>query len=183
MKTWSWVALVAMASAVQADVGLKVGANVPAYDLWHVTGPDKGTETCPVCTYVNRPMVQVFVRTSDPNGVRHLIAEVDRAARINDRFRGFVVFLTTPKQDASMRRKLAAFSMATGFTRVALCTLAKPKDALEAFDLPVRGGFQTAAFVHVNRQVTARWLDMPATDSGSFRQAIESVVSTNPKSG
>ena len=40
--------------------GLKVGSEVKAFNPLHYSGPDKGTNHCPVCTHLDKPVVFVF---------------------------------------------------------------------------------------------------------------------------
>jgi len=45
--------------------GLRPGDEVSAWEPVHVAGPHAGTRTCPVCTYLEAPVVLVFARDVD----------------------------------------------------------------------------------------------------------------------
>src|SRR5271156_998321 len=52
----------AIASPPQS--GLQKGESVEPWNPIHVAGPDRGTNTCPVCSYLERPVVVIFAKDS-----------------------------------------------------------------------------------------------------------------------
>ena len=57
----------AAAPALQAqtrDSGPKLGEIVEPFDVYDVTGPNKGNELCYVCQYGISPVVCIFTRTT-----------------------------------------------------------------------------------------------------------------------
>ncbi len=86
------------------DSGLKVGDRVPAYEPHHVLGPDKDTDTCPVCKYGSLPAIQVWIgseRRDDLFAItRRLSALVAKYEDVH--LKAFVIFVKDerlPKAD------------------------------------------------------------------------------------
>src|SRR5438552_1419506 len=59
--------------------GVERGGMLSPFRPTHVTGPDRGTRTCPVCTDSGSPVVQVWVNTDDDKNVRALVACLEKA--------------------------------------------------------------------------------------------------------
>ena len=53
------------ASAVEPASGLRPGDDVLAWEPIHVAGPHAGTKTCPVCTYLDAPVLLAFAKDVD----------------------------------------------------------------------------------------------------------------------
>ncbi len=61
---WGFVA-VSAALAGEPTSGLRPGDEVSAWEPIHVAGPHAGTNTCPVCTYLDAPALLVFAKDVD----------------------------------------------------------------------------------------------------------------------
>jgi protocatechuate 3,4-dioxygenase, beta subunit len=59
--------------------GLKPGKLVFAFEPTHVAGPDKGTNTCPVCKYGETPAVQIWVNGDSPANVSKFADALEKA--------------------------------------------------------------------------------------------------------
>jgi hypothetical protein len=61
---WCLLAVTA-ATADEPISGLRPGDQVSAWEPIHVAWPHAGTKTCPVCTYLDAPVLLVFARNVD----------------------------------------------------------------------------------------------------------------------
>ena len=61
---WCFFAL-STAIAGETLSGLRPGEEVSAWEPIHVAGPHAGTKTCPVCTYLDAPVLLAFARDVD----------------------------------------------------------------------------------------------------------------------
>ena len=59
--------------------GLRPGEQVEPWNPIHVTGPDRGTNLCPLCTYLEKPVVVVFAR--DTTNTAELATRLEPIAR------------------------------------------------------------------------------------------------------
>ena len=63
--------------------GLRPGEEVSAWEPMHVAGPHAGTKTCPVCTYLEAPVLLAFAR--DMAAAEPLAAPLEEIARATAR--------------------------------------------------------------------------------------------------
>jgi len=90
--------------------GLPVGANVPAFNVRDITGPNKGKTLCYRCKYGAQPVVTIFTRTMN-DGVKELVKSIDEQVAKNQdqKMAAFVVLLTeNPDQAEPMLEKFAS---------------------------------------------------------------------------
>src|SRR5579871_4119858 len=74
------------ATAGEPGSGLRPGEEVSAWEPIHIAGPHAGTKTCPVCTYLEAPVLLAFAK--DVNAAGNLakpledIATAHRAGKL-----------------------------------------------------------------------------------------------------
>ena len=61
-------AVASIATAGEPASGLRPGDQVSAWEPIHVAGPHAGTKTCPVCTYLDAPVLLAFAGNVDTAG-------------------------------------------------------------------------------------------------------------------
>lgn len=88
-------------SAADVTSGLEKGARVPAFYVYDVTGPQKGTELCYRCRYGNQPVVSIFAKEMNDE-VAALAKELDGVVAKNrdQRMAGFVVVMSDKAESA-----------------------------------------------------------------------------------
>jgi len=96
MERMTLMALVmgaAVASAGEVKSGLQPGEEAAAWNPIHVAGPDRGTTKCPICTYLERPMVVIF--TKDSTNAAALAARLERlvANHARHELKGFTLVI------------------------------------------------------------------------------------------
>ena len=73
--------VLATATACLADArpaGLRPGDEVVAWEPVHVAGPHAGTKTCPVCTYLDAPVLLAFAK--DAAAAKKLVKPLEAIA-------------------------------------------------------------------------------------------------------
>lgn len=188
MKTAKVIALVAacFGGAVWAlnspDSGLAVGKMLPAYDPVHVAGPDKGTNTCPVCKYGPRPAVQVWVNGDSAENVAALAKFLEKTVGANKAkdMKAFVVFLNTSgKSDKAVSQELTKMAEGLGIKEIAFAYLpAAEKGPIQAYAINTDSAVKNTIFVYRNRKVAAKFVNLKADSNGltSLNKAISSVL-------
>lgn len=164
------LALPAVASA--PDSGLKVGEITNAFEPHHVSGPDKGTDTCPVCKYGNRPAVQVWVNGDEPENVVAIANELDKKmAASKAEFRAFVVYLTHCNKCVEMTDTLAKKVKGN---HVAMTHLPITSEAVKDYKVNTASDVKNTVFVYKNRKVTAKFVNFKADAAGL--KALNSAI-------
>jgi protocatechuate 3,4-dioxygenase beta subunit len=184
------VALVALAAAltpVNAEPaglksGVEKGASLPAYHPQHVTGPDKGTATCPVCKYPRNPAVQAWINTDDEKNVAALVDALEKASKkhADKTLKAFVVFVNANRESADvLKARLAKLGEKHNIQHVALAFLPGPDDpAVKGYGVNTDPKVRNTIFVYRNRTVAAKMVNFVADEKGiaALNAAISSVV-------
>ena len=89
--------------------GLKLGAHPEAFNVYDVTGPNRGTTLCYRCAYGDLPTISVFTRKVDDEVVQ-LIKSIDASVKKNkaERMSAFVVYLSDDPDEAEDKLKALA---------------------------------------------------------------------------
>lgn len=156
--------IAAFVLASPPQVGLKIGDTVSAYEPHHVSGPDANTETCPVCKYVNRPMVQVWTRRDAPDNTLAIAKVLDSSVNTyrKKEFKAFVVNLAPASKIQETNKALASLSRKLPSANVALTSLPETSDAVALYDFPLRDDVKNVIYVYVKRRVTAKFVNFSA---------------------
>jgi protocatechuate 3,4-dioxygenase beta subunit len=169
MRRFVSVLLLLVPLVVGADVpsGLPVGEYVLAWNPIHVAGPDKGTNTCPICTYLERPMVQVFVKDGPQVGA--LAERVERLVATYEKkeFKGFVIVTD------GVPEKLARLGAERKITKSALCY---PDPSTKKADLNkyhINPAAQNTIIVYREYKVTAVFVNLNETDFAKVEEAVK----------
>lgn len=187
----SALALVATAIAAPAlraaESGLKPGGTVSAFEPIHVTGPDKGTTTCPVCKYGAEAAAQVWIspKESDDNVVA-LAKSLDGAIAKNGltKFRAFFVFLPSGESDSAMAKKLSAIAAKAGTSKVAFTYLnGTNKDAIEDYKVNTSSQIRNTIMVYANRAVIANYVNAQATSEtlAKIQDSVKEAIAAREK--
>ncbi|MBX3114585.1 MAG: hypothetical protein KF824_04815 [Fimbriimonadaceae bacterium] len=156
------LALPVFASA--PDSGLKVGEMTSAFEPHHVSGPDKGTDTCPVCKYGNRPAVQVWVNGDAPENVVAIANDLDKKmASSKAEFRAFVVYLTHCEKCVEMSGTIAGKVKGE---KVAVTNLPIDSPAVGDYKVNTDTAVKNTVFVYKNRKVVAKFVNLKGDEAG-----------------
>jgi hypothetical protein len=97
------VSLLLAAPPAGLKSGLQPGEEVAAWNPIHVAGPDKGTNACPVCTYLDKPVVLIF--TKDGANAAALAEQLEKLVAAHEAagLKGFLIVTDgTPGKLAKM---------------------------------------------------------------------------------
>lgn len=169
----------AMAAIAAAPTsGLKVGEMVSAFHPTHVSGPHKGTDACPPCTYGNLPQVQVWVNGDDAANVTEIarVLNQNTIERKSAKLKTFVIFVTdNPKETAQMIEGVAKKTM---FNDVAMAYLPKSDSAVKAYKVNTGADVKNTIFVYKDRTVQAKFVNLKADKKGvtELQSAINGIT-------
>jgi protocatechuate 3,4-dioxygenase beta subunit len=82
--------------------GLSVGEEVSAWEPVHVAGPLAGTKTCPVCTYLEAPVLLAFAK--DSSAAELLAKPLERIADAHSKGKLRVVLVVLDAPEEKLRK-------------------------------------------------------------------------------
>lgn len=173
---------VAKAHAGGLSSGVATGAALSPFHPTHVTGPDQGTQTCPVCKYPRNPAVQAWINTDDDQNVAKLAATLERIAAANPaaRLKAFVVYVNPSGAAPSvLGARLRKIGEANKLQNVSLVFLPGPTDpAVQAYGVNTDRAVRNTIFVYRNRTVEAKFVNWQADAAGvaGLRDAVTKVL-------
>ena len=172
--------VIALGGALKS--GVELGAKLPAYNPTHVTGPDKNTQTCPVCKYPYNPAVQAWINTDDEKNAGALVSALEKTSKDNPnaKLKAFVVFMN-PKREAgdAIAKRLAALGSANKAVNVSISYLPGPTDeAVQGYGINTDAKVRNTIFVYKNRTVSSKFVNLTADAKGvsSLNEAIKQVL-------
>ncbi len=149
--TWSKSPLPAKPVSDGVKSGLNIGERMLAFETWHVSGPDVGTDTCPICKYGTLPGVMVFVNGEDQETVKGVSDKLDKVvAESKHDLHAFVVMLT--KDDDDVANVKAAY--ANKYKHLAVTYLPVSDSVVKAYKIDTSGRVRTTAMVYRGMKVT-----------------------------
>lgn len=176
------LAAMALAGPEAPTSGVGKGAALPAYNPSHVTGPDKGTSTCPVCKYPRNPAVQVWINNDDEKNVVALASELEKIAKANAsaKFKAFVVYLNPDRESADrISARLQNLGNKLKLEQVSLVYLPGPDHpAVKGYGINVDPSVRNTVFVYKERTVESKFVNLKADEKGlaALREAVAKVI-------
>lgn len=162
------------------DSGLKVGETVFSFNPHHVTGPLKGTDSCPPCTYGNRPMVQAWVNGPDGSTISALAKTLDAemTAHADKQLKTFVIVLIDKGQIPSTQTLLAQIAQKTGCNQVSLAYLANDDEAVSDYEVNTAPQVKSTIFVYKKRIVDTKFVNLPTDQKGlaKLNSAVQAMI-------
>lgn len=163
--------------------GPQPGDSVYAFEPWHVSGPDKGTNTCPICKYGKTAAVQMWVNQDSAASIVGVAQALDKeiahygAARL----KAFVVQLNSRHEPKSkLSAGLTSLANRAHTPTVAFTFLPNANDpAIEAYRINTQPNIKNTVVVYVNRKAVATFVNFKLDGAGrsNLHSAIAKSVS------
>ena len=180
MKVWVFLAmLLAGGTAVGEPTGalqsgLAVGADAPAFDPWHVAGPDKGTHACPMCKYGKGQGVLAWANTQSADELVTLLTRLEKEMRDRgeSRLRAFVIYMNPDRLPRpEVEKRLADIASSAHVERVALAWVPSPTDDATAalYHINPDPDVRNTMVVYRQRRVVEKFVNLPMTPAGLDR--------------
>lgn len=150
--------------------GLPPKESVEPWNPLHVAGPDKGTNACPVCTYLEKPVVVVFAKDTANTVALTAKLEALAAEKRKSGLRVVVAFL-----DATPER-LAKLATEIKIADVALCHLNPKNREAELKAYRINPSVENTIIVYKDYTVTETFVNLPADSFGQVVQAVGKLV-------
>ena len=150
--------------------GLKIGDQVEPWNPLHVAGPDKGTNICPVCTYLEKPVVVVFAK--DTQNTAQLSAELEVLAREHRKSGLRVVIAITDAGET--RVKVLASTLA--ITDASFCHMSEKTGSAELRAYRINPTAENTVMVYKDYTVAATFVNLSARDCGQVADALKKLI-------
>ncbi len=167
--------VLAVAYAVSGvESGLAVGESVTPFHPTHVSGPDKGTDTCPPCKYGSRPAVQAWISPAEKAEVVAAIGKTLEGAETKyakTEFQGFMIMLT--RCDACVD-KAKTYATESKTSKIAVATLDVNNEAIKNYKVNTAKDMLNTVFVYKNKKVVEKFVNL--TNSKEDIAKLEAAI-------
>jgi protocatechuate 3,4-dioxygenase beta subunit len=159
--------------------GPDIGKECPAFDPKHVTGPDRGKSSCPMCRYGYQQGVLIWMNSDDWSNMGMLTAllESEIEKKGLKRFRVFLMYMNPEnKTEKEVENLLAAFQQKNNLNNVALTYIPNPTDPGTAglYNINPDNKIRNTVIVYRNRGVFDKVINF-RSDPVSIQKLIASV--------
>lgn len=147
--------------------GLRVGQMCPAFDPWHVWGPDKGKRTCPMCAYGNGQGVLIWTNsvTSDTLLRMARFWETQLRKPGSKPLKAFIIYTNPDHKPASaVRQLLENVARRANLREVAVLYVPSPDHKSTSFLYNINPAVTTTVLGYRKRQVIYKTVNPSATD-------------------
>lgn len=143
-------------------VPLAVGARMTSFEPFHLTGPSAGGPSCPICTWVDAPAVQIWTDASPKSldAAFMLAAEIEGSP--TDRKAFLIVDPTVAVNDADLVRR------SKGLKKVWVTRLASKEDPAVGFHR-FTPGVGPLVLVYAKRRTTAVLVGLDSGEASRLR--------------
>lgn len=173
------VAVFALTGAIYGGPksGLQPGEYAPAFDPHHMSGPDAGTDTCPVCKYGARPAVQVWLSPQSQGDAEKFAAAIDAAlvAHKDKDMKGFVVMLTMCDNCV---KGAEVVGKQTKTNNVAITRLSTKDQGVSGYKINLDKEVKNTVMVYKDRKISKTFVNLTPDKEGlaQLRAAIDAVA-------
>jgi protocatechuate 3,4-dioxygenase beta subunit len=176
----SVVAAVALAAAPLKS-GPSVGDKLSAFEPTHVAGPDKGTNTCPVCKYGAIPAVQVWVNGDSSANVIKLAGQLESAIKTqgSKNLKAFIVFVNTGGvSDEEFAKSVTEIADKSKSPDVAFTYVSKSDPSVSRYKINLDADVKNTVLFYKDRAVKTNGVNLK-----SIKDGLKTIVTTNTSMG
>lgn len=170
--------------SVALQSGLELGDNCPAFDPFHLSGADKGSDACPMCKYGYGQGVMVWFNHTSLDKLRNFALQLEKEMRTKGekQLRVFLIYMnpTYKENDESsravLRKKLIQWCEEQQLQKVALLWTESPVDEnCKLYRINPKAA--NTVFVYQKRKVLEKWINIEYTTKNV--SAILNTLSLN----
>jgi hypothetical protein len=162
--------LAAPAAAAAPAAELRPGDEVSAWEPIHVAGPHAGTKTCPVCTYLDAPVLLAFAK--DVAAAEKLAKPLEAIAAAHRRGKLRVVLVVVTGSDAQLRE----LAKGSGLQSVMLCRPDPERAAAQLKAYKIDASLSTAVVLYKDYVVTKAWTAVGNADLAAMKAAADEYL-------
>ncbi|HUR12085.1 MAG TPA: hypothetical protein VM012_11975 [Flavitalea sp.] len=144
------------------ESGLALGADCPAFDPYHVSGPDKNSKACPMCKYGRGQGMMVWWNESSLDPLAPLLTQLENEIQISgyDKLRVFVMYMNKErKRIPDVQRYLQAFVRQYHLNKLAVTYIPSPDDGGTAGLYQINGKVSNTILIYHGRKIVDKHID------------------------
>ena len=167
------VVIVAAAGASFAGLatsGLKPGEEVSAWEPIHVAGPHAGTRTCPVCTYLEAPVLLAFAH--DVTAAEKLAKPLEAIARSHAKGKLKVLLVVVNGSDSQLRR----LAKDQAISRLMLCRPDPEQFEKQLKAYKVDPSASNTIILYQDYLVKKSWTALAGSDLSQLKEATDAYL-------
>lgn len=151
--------------------GLAIGDEVDPWEPLHVSGPNKGTHACPVCTYMKAPAVIAFCKPGQETQAMVQQLEQLLAAHQADKLHAFVVLVDTPPVVASTMADAARLRLTS------ICCIDPDTRDDDLAKYKVDPSVDSTVMLYKDYKVVANFNNLKVSENpDTLKQAVEKML-------
>jgi protocatechuate 3,4-dioxygenase beta subunit len=159
--------------------GPGIGEDCPAFDPQHVTGPDKGKSTCPMCRYGNQQGVLIWMNSDSWDNIGPLASSLEAEIKKKglNRIRVFLMYMNPEhKSKKDVEELLITFAKKYHLNKVAVTHIPAPADEETAglYSINPAREVRNTVIVYKSRSVFNKVINFN-TDQASVQKLIALV--------
>lgn len=189
MKTTIFIILALLALPVAAQKlssGLDNGAGCPAFDPYHVSGPDRNTETCPMCKYGARSQgVIIWLNDADWKSIDPILLRMESEIKTRGlrNFRVFVVYMNpNGLTKAELVKEAQTKAKELNLDKVALTCVLSSSDPESAalYKINPDKAVKNTVLVYSKRKVVHKVINLEAAGLNELMNKCDELYSLSP---
>jgi len=161
-----------------AKSGLAVGESVTPFHPTHVSGPDKGTDTCPPCKYGARPAVQAWFSHETEANIDAIAKEVSSQVKSSSKdLKGFMIMVSNCNACIDSAKTCGTKAEKAGFNNIGFAYIDSKNEAVKNYKFNTSGEVKNTIIVYKDKKVAAKFVNFKPDAAGlkELRAAIASV--------
>lgn len=171
--------------AQELSSGLAIGAECPAFDPVHVSGPDKNSTTCPMCKYGSRQGLMVWVNDTDWSSLNPILLRLESEIKTRGlrQFRAFVMYMNPEgKSKQALIEECRNQAKRLGLHQLALtCVMsATDQETSALFRINPDKRIKNTVLVYSRRKVIYKVINLEASGLNDLLNACDRQFATNP---
>ena len=162
---WRDVCLLPQFDRQSTQSGLPIGSDCPAFDPYHVWGPDRDKRTCPMCAYGMGEGVMIWTRSVASDTLRQLAMfwEEQLRQRGSRPLKAFIIYTNPNRKPApEVRPLLENFARRAGLREMAVLYVRSPDEKSTAFLYAINPAVTTTVLHYERRKVVGKQINPTA---------------------
>ena len=142
--------------------GLAIGADCPAFDPTHVSGPDKGKSACPMCKYGKGQGIMIWWNKDNLDELSIFASDMEKAIGQAGfaKLRLFIIYMNPQGKSVSeVENMVHRFSADNKLEKVAVTFIPSPTDTETAGPYHINPEAENTIFVYRRRKVIEKFIN------------------------
>lgn len=150
--------------------GLRPGDEVSAWEPVHVAGPHAGTKTCPVCTYLDAPVLLAFAKDAKAAGQLAAALEGIAVAHAKGKLKVLLVVVDGSADE------LQSLAKEHSLRQLMLCRPDPQRKEKQLKAYKVESLAANSVVLYQDYAVKQAWSDLKAADLGELKKATDGYL-------